>query len=134
MTRKNLGRVVFVIAAVVAIAALIVATSGVAQASTQVQAGYGGGVYQRWSSIWTFVGTEWVYLGSVGCWSADGNPFGYVNHWHYHGGWIYVDEYGNVLPWGYGWWQGYSYPDGPRQTLGPRDVTYTTDFYKCWSH
>ena len=45
-----------------------------------------------------------------------------------------VDEYGNVLPWGYGWWQGYSYPDGPRQSLGPRDVTYTTDFYKCWSY
>ena len=93
-----------------------------------------GGVYQRWSGIWTFEGTEWMYLGSVGCWSLDDNPFGYVSHWRYHGGWIYVDEYGNVLPWGYGWWQGYSYPDGPRQSLGPRDVTYTTDFYKCWSY
>jgi hypothetical protein len=116
------------LAVIVVVLALLALSAPVAQAD-------GGRSNYRWDGVWVYVGLEWHRLGSFGCWSIDGNPFGYIEHWRYHGGWSWDEEWGGRWVPVYGWFQGYWYPDqnAPRDYVGPAQVTYTYDHYKCWS-
>lgn len=91
---------------------------------------------KKWEQVWVHVGTEWKPAGAIGCGSIDGNPFGYVEHWRWYGGYVYDVKYNGRLVPVYGMFEGYTSPDlnAARDYVGPAEITNTQDYYTCWSY